>query len=499
MGTIAAIDLGANSIRMTVAQLINDNLKILDKFEHPLRLGKYTFIKRYIGPEALKETINILTIFKQKFEEYGIQKYRAVATSAIRSIENQDFFIEQVRLKTGINIEIIEKSEEERLVYLGLKEQMSNFKSMVKKGLIITKVGSGNVEFSIIKSNEVFFSRSIPIGGLRLRQNLSEVSEQHFLDAMEKYIHSDLKMLEQSIPKLETKYFIGAGTLLRIIHGIINPESSEINIKDLEKFYNNIKDKSFEQLSSEYNLPIEYADLILPSTYIYLSFLKLSNAKEIRFINLSFTACILKNMAGLFKNKFITKQMWKSAINIGEKYHFDRKHAIQVSKLAVKIFDALKPLHNLSIKHRFILKLAGLWHDIGIFIKNSEHHKHSHYLISNIEMPGLSKNDTNLIATIARYHRRSMPKKYHEEYISLRDRDRVVVSKLAAILRVADSLDRSHSQTVENLKIEIKDNEIIFYTNFKEGGWLEKIHFNNKKNLFLKVFGINIELIESFK
>jgi exopolyphosphatase/guanosine-5'-triphosphate,3'-diphosphate pyrophosphatase len=251
------------------------------------------------------------------------------------------------------------------------------------------------------------------------------------------------------------------------------------------------------QISEKFDLPIEHSDLLLSSTYVYLSFLELSKADAIIFSDISFTECILNSMAGINKSSFIAKQMWKSAINIGDKYHFDRKHALHVAKTAVKIFDELKSIHNLSIKHRFILKLAALWHDIGIFIQNSEHHKHSYYLISNIEMPGLSNSDIQLIATIARYHRRSMPKKYHPEYISLKDRDRVVVSKLASILRIADALDRGHSQIAENLKIETLENEIILNVSFKKSGWLEKMHFQSKRNLFDRVFGINIELIES--
>ncbi len=499
MSAIAAIDLGANSIRMTIAEKKEDKLKILDKMEYPLRLGKETFLKRYISPEALKETINILKVFRRKLVEYAVKRYRAVATSAIRAIDNQDFFLEQVRLKTGINIEIIEKSEEERLVYLGLALEIKDFKDIVDQGVTFAKVGSGNVEFSMLKTNEVFFSRSIPIGGLRLRENLKKVSEEHFKDAMEKYVHSDIKMLKQSMPKIKTKNFFASGSLVKVLRQIISPSGKAIPRKKLEQFYKELKTMTIGQLAEKYDLANEYADLLLPTTEVYINFLELTGCDKIECINVSFTGCILNQMAGFFKSGFMTKQIWKSAISIGDKYHFDKPHALRVSELSVKIFDQLKPIHNLSIKHRYLLKLAALWHDIGIFIKNSEHHKHSYYLISNIEMPGLSSQDVQIIATVARYHRRSMPKKYHLEYTSLGNKARVVVSKLAAILRLADALDRSHKQLVQDINIDIEDNEIIINVKFNEGGWLEKIHFDKKKNLFSRVFGINIELIERLK
>lgn len=498
MSVFAAIDLGANSIRMTIAQKVGDHLETLEKMEYPLRLGKETFLKRHLTSEALQETIKILELFHSKFAEYNITRYRAVATSAIRVIENQDFFLEQVRLKTGFNIEIIEKSEEEKLVYMGLMESIPDFKKLAKGGVVFTKVGSGNVEVSMLKVDEVFFSRSIPIGGLRLRQALHDVSEEYFQQAMEKYVHSDIKMLEQSMPKTPIKHFIGSGTLLRIIYKFIG-DNGIITYSEIEKFYKELRNKTIWQIAEHYDLPIEHADLLLPSTYIYMRFLELTGLQQITFVDMSFTECVIRHLAGLFKSKFMTKQLWKAAIGIGDKYHFDKKHAMQVTKIAVKIFDALKPIHNLSIKHRFILKLAALWHDIGIFIRNSEHHKHSYYLISNIEMPGLPSPDIQLIATIARYHRRSMPKKYHTEYASLRDRDRVVVSKLAAILRIADALDRGHSQSLDSIKIELKDEIVTFKVIFKKTGWLEKMHFEAKRDLFDRVFGINIELIEGIE
>ena len=498
MSVFAAIDLGANSIRMTIAQKVNGNLETLEKMEYPLRLGKETFLKRHLTSEALQETIKILELFRSKFDEYDITRYRAVATSAIRVIENQDFFLEQVRLKTGFNIEIIEKSEEEKLVYMGLVENIPDFKKLAKAGVVFTKVGSGNVEVSMLKVDEIFFSRSIPIGGLRLRQALHDVSEEYFQEAMEKYVHSDIKMLEQSMPKNPVKHFIGSGTLLRIIYKIIGSDNV-ITYSAITKFYKELRNKTIWQIAEHYDLPSEHADLLLPSTYVYLRFLELTGIQQITFVDMSFTECLINHLAGMFKSKFMTKQLWKSAIGIGDKYHFDKKHAMQVTKIAMKIFDALKPIHNLSIKHRFILKLAALWHDIGIFIRNSEHHKHSYYLISNIEMPGLSTPDIQLIATIARYHRRSMPKKYHVEYTSLRDRDRVVVTKLAAILRIADALDRGHSQSLDNIRIDLKGNTAVFHVSFKKTGWLEIMHFEAKRDLFDRVFGIDVEVVEGIE
>ena len=498
--TLASIDIGANSIRMSIGENSEVKLKLIDNLVHPLRLGKDSFLKRYIKPENLEEAIRVLEGFKLKLKEYGVKKYRVVATSPLRDIENQEFFLEQIRSKTGFNVEILERSEEERLVFLGLKYKMKNFKDYVKKGVMIAKVGSGDVEISLLKSGDFFVSRSIPIGGLRLRQNLKDVPEEYFPDAVEKFVVSDFRMLTQALPEINAEYVIGAGTLLRIIHSLAGTDKNpEINSSDLKKLYRDLKKLSISQISETYKLPSEYADLILPTTYLYIKLLELTKAKSIIFEDISFTECLLLELGGFFKNKFFVKKVWKSAIRIGEKYQFDGQHGIQVSKIATKIFDGLEHIHNLGSKHKFLLKLAALWHDIGIYINNSAHHKHSYYLIKNIEMPGISYDDLQLIANIARYHRRSLPKKYHIEYMSLNDSDRIIVSKLASILRIADALDRSHIRSVKNICVKTENNQIFLDVNFKEDAWLEKLYFKKKKDLFLHVFGINLELIERSK
>ena len=154
---LAAIDIGANALRMTIAELSEGELKTIEKLVYPLRLGKDTFIRGSILPETMEEALNILSGFQKKLEEYSITRYRAVATSAVREAENQEFFLEQARLKTGLKIEIIERSEEERLIFSAFKRNTRDFKKMMEKGVMFAKVGSGNVEISPMKASHLLF------------------------------------------------------------------------------------------------------------------------------------------------------------------------------------------------------------------------------------------------------------------------------------------------------------------------------------------------------
>ncbi|OHD07045.1 MAG: hypothetical protein A2Y41_07070 [Spirochaetes bacterium GWB1_36_13] len=501
MSLLAAIDIGANAIRMMIGEKKTDkkNIQVVEKLVHPLRIGKDTFIKGFISPQTLNEVIQTLKGFRLKLEEYDVKNFIVVGTSAIREANNKDFFLEQLRIKSGFQVKIIERTEEERIIFLALKKQVSNFDSIAKKGILLAKVGSGNVEISLMKSDEILFSRSIPIGGLRMRENFKNVPEKDFADLMEKYIESDIKMFLQNSPIVKANYFIGAGTLLKTIYDITGSKKKSIQAEDLGILYKKIKNLSISQIAEKYALPFEYADLLLPTVFTYQKFLSLTKADKILFENLSFSESLLMEKAGFLKDRFFSRKIWKSAVRIGEKYHFDRKHAMEVSKIALKIFDELKPIHNLNPRCRFLLKLAALWHDIGFFIQNSEHHKHSFYLISNIELAGLSRKDIQIIALTARYHRKSPPHKYHPEYQILNSREKVMVSKLSALLRIADALDRSHSQILKKINIVLQKKQIDVIVNFKEDGWLEKTYFQKKKDLFLRIFGIDLELIEVFE
>ena len=499
MKRFAAIDIGASALKLKIAQIDprDKTPQILEKLTYPLRLGKDTFMEGVISPRTLSQAIEVLEGFKRKLTEYEIDGLQIVATSAVREARNRDFFVEQVKLKTGLQVEVIERSEEQRLIFLGLRYQLPKYEEMIKKGVLFLKTGSGNIEIFLFKKGNLLFSATIPIGGLRLRETLKEVPEEYFYHAVESYINSELKMLSQSLPIVEIKYFVGAGTLLKSIMDNNETQKNYISTRQLKKVYDQLRQRSRAQIAEKMHIPLEYADLVLPSTYTYWKFLDQNKLDGLTFQDMSFSDSLILNLSGAFAGGYLRKKIWRSAIRIGRKYKFDEKHALEVSRLALQIFDGLQPIHSLpSRRFRFILTLAALWHDIGIFIKNNSHHKHSFYLISNLEMPGLSRKDMHLIATIARYHRKNLPQKYHKEYALLDAHDKVIVLKLAAFLRLADALDRSHAQPFENLGIEILEEKILFKVKAKGDIWLEKIYFRKKKELFEQVFGITLELVE---
>lgn len=497
MKTIAAIDIGAGTLKLQIAQLKNDNsFKILENASYPLRLGKDTFIGGTIKPHTLELAIKVLKGFKAKLSEYQVDQFRIVATSAVREAKNQDFFVEQVRLHTGFKIEVLERSEEQRLIFLGFKHHLAEFNEYAREGILYIKAGSGNVELFITKKGNLMYTGTLPVGGLRLRENLKEVPTSFFSDVLEEFISSELRMLAQNLPAAKIAYVIGSGTILRWMHSLSGNKKNEITVKQLESVYEDLKGQSRENISERFSVPLEYADLLLVSAYLYLEFLRRFKSDKIIYEDISFTDSLLFEQAKLLEDKGLLRKIWKGAIRIGRKYRFDEKHSLKVSRLAIQIYDELQELHNYPSRYRFLLRLAALWHDLGIFIKNAGHHKHSFYIISNLEVPGLTANDMHMIATIARYHRKSLPKKYHHEYSVLNPRDRIIVSKLASFLRIADALDRGHSQLVEEIQTKVLKDRVVFQIRSKKEARLEKLYFEKKKDLFVELFGIETQLTE---
>jgi exopolyphosphatase/guanosine-5'-triphosphate,3'-diphosphate pyrophosphatase len=179
-------------------------------------------------------------------------------------------------------------------------------------------------------------------------------------------------------------------------------------------------------------------------------------------------------------------------MRLGRKYYFDEKHATIVSKLALQIFDQTKSFHQLDDEARLILEVAALLHDIGHYINVANHHKHTLYLIQSSPLIGLTSLQMDMVANVARYHRKSPPKLQHKPYEDLAPKQRMIISQLAAILRLADALDHEHASTVDSVEVEYKRPRFLFRLKGKGDMLLEKWALAAKRDMFESVFDANV-------
>ncbi|MBF0410342.1 MAG: HD domain-containing protein [Candidatus Riflebacteria bacterium] len=500
----AAIDVGSTGIRMVIAEFSPAGIKILETMQHPVSIGKDTFTKGYIRQETIEDCVRILQGFKRLLGEYGIDEetsVRAVATSSVRESSNRDTFLDRLYIATHINIEAIEEAEENRLTYMAVRNILPQEEILYGNALIV-EVGGGGTDVLLLVDSHVAFSNTYRMGSLRMRETL----ETHKIQAprerviLDRHLRSTIDQLRRNIPVGSLDKIIAVSGDMRFAASRLLPNwdkdtISEINVKEFSKFADRIASISIDQLVRKENIPYHEAETLGPALLAYKHFARSFDAKKIVVPKTSLREGLLQEMAthGSWNQDF-ADQAVHTALSLGQKFHFDQNHAVHVTELAVKIFQTMKEDHQLSGKFELLLRLSGLLHDIGMYISNRAHHKHSMYLILNSDLFGLTLHDKIIIGLIARYHRRVGPSAEHQEYAVLSRDHRMAVAKLAAILRVADALDRNHLQSVKNVIFSKSGGQFIISVSEVEDLTLERGALKEKANLFEDVYGMQVLL-----
>jgi exopolyphosphatase/guanosine-5'-triphosphate,3'-diphosphate pyrophosphatase len=255
-----------------------------------------------------------------------------------------------------------------------------------------------------------------------------------------------------------------------------------------------------DDLVKAFSLPFADAETINAALLVYQTLLRATGADEMIVSQISMRDGLLLDLARTVtgqEDQALTKGVLHSATALAEKYRVDLKHARNVADLAVRLYDAMGSEHGLGSRQRLLLRVAGLVHEVGGFVSNRAHHKHSYYVIVNSEVFGLSRDELALVAHVARYHRRSAPKPSHTEYMTLPREKRMTVSKLSALLRVADALDCTHAQQVRKLHCERRGEEFVLHIAGVADLAMERRSVAMKGDLFEDIYGLKVRLEEA--
>jgi exopolyphosphatase/guanosine-5'-triphosphate,3'-diphosphate pyrophosphatase len=264
-------------------------------------------------------------------------------------------------------------------------------------------------------------------------------------------------------------------------------------------FVDSLSRLTVDGLVQKYSIPYLDAETLAPALLTYLQILKETQAREIIVSDASIRAGILQDLTPSEKGSRL--KSWPAdfvgCAQPGAQYHYDEDHAERVRELSLLLFDELKTEQRMTETHRLYLEVAALLHDIGHFVGSRSHHKHSYYLISSSELFGLRKRELELIANIARYHRRAMPQHSHLPYMSLERDERMIVSKLAAILRVANALDKDPLQKVTDLKISREGDQFALIAQNVSDLAMARLALASRSDFFAEIFGKKIILREA--
>lgn len=503
---VAVIDIGATAIRMEIAELkAEGEVRSLDSLSNAVRLGKDTFITGKISQTTIEECVKILRGYRRVMEEYNIRdadQIRAVATSSVREAANRDTFLDRVYMATRINVEAIEETEEIRLTYLAVHQLLRQQPELQKGDVLVVEVGGGDTELLLIQDGLINFSNTYRLGALRMREQLGGRTEspQRLLATFTKHIQLSVDQIQRSLPLLKSPTLIAISGDARFAAtqlGAPKPGRGfvRIDVKALTTLARKLATSSLDDLVMTYRIPYESAETLGPALLAYAQVAKIFQIEKLLVPNANLRYGLLQEvMMGGSRTKELEDQVVHSAITLGTKYNFDSRHGRQVADLCVRFFREMKEEHLLEPRFELILHIAAILHEIGSFISTRSHHKHSMYLIQNSEIFGMSRHDINLVALIARYHRRAAPQPYHEGFSALDRDDRLAVSKLAALLRVADALDRNHMQQVRDLSFSREAGQFIVTIKDVEDLTLERLALKDKANLFEEIYGMKVVL-----
>ncbi len=501
MPTLCAIDVGSNAMRLAIGFMDhNRKLHIVEDLREPVRLGQDVFTKGVISKETTQKAIAAFTRFKELIEQHQVIKTRAVATSAVRESRNRDAFIKKIHQATGIELKPINSEEEALLVHLSVSKKIQ----LENKTAMLIDIGGGSVEVTLARNNRILATESFQMGAVRLLQVLEEkkYGEKKFNLMVQEYMEAARKRFNQKLPNAKAEICVGTGgnldALLALKKQLLHKKNDLFVTKqELTAIYTRLQKLSYNDRVTRLGLRPDRADVIIPAIIILQKLMEVGKASRVYIPNVGVKEGLLIDMVSELltgKPPLHRDEVLGSIRQTGLKYKYDEPHADTVARLALDLFDKTKKLHRLGDENKLLLEAAARLHDIGQFVSYASHHKHSYYLIRSSQMIGLNPHQVNLIANVSRYHRKAMPKLAHENYRSLLPRDRVLVTKLAALLRVADAMDHDHSSKVHSFRAEFKRPNFSVKLTGQGDMLLEKWSLLKKCDLFEKTFKVKFSV-----
>lgn len=504
--TAAVIDVGTTSIRMAIADIDDaGDVRLLSSLSQAVALGKDTFTRGSIEKSTIEECVRVLKSYKRVLAEYGIDRpdqVRVVATSAVREALNKLSFLDRIYTATGLPVTPIDEAEVNRVTYLGVQPLLKLDPELAAARTVITEVGGGSTELLLVQNADVLFAHTYRLGSLRIHQTLESyhASAGTMRRLMETQIQRVIDQILQQVPQGASQEMVVLGGDMRFAAQQLIPDWNRdqltpIPLADLEKLTDTVLSLNEDKLVHKYHITFPDAGTLGPALLAYVMLAHAFQLKQVIVSSINLRDGLLKQMAtrGGWNEDF-SNQVIRSAVDLGRKFNFDEPHAKHVEKLCKILFQGLRDEHQLDPRYELLLRVAALLHEIGLYISTGSYHKHSMYLIQNSELFGLSRSDVQLVSLTTRYHRRASPKPTHTVFTALNRDQRIAVVKMAAMLRVADALEASHSQRLHELRFSRESGRLVIAVPQVEDLSLEQLALKQSGTLFEETFGMPVLL-----
>lgn len=505
----AAVDVGSNAIRFQLASVDQSGTyRILEQDRQPIRLGHKVFQTGKLNGGFVEPALEALRDFKASADRYQLSGFKGVATSALREASDGPSFVAKAQAM-GVPLEIISEEEEARLISLGI---MSGLRFDIPLGLF-TDIGGGSVEVTLANRTNTFCLFSLPLGAVRLTENFinSDPPAEKELKELRGLVKQKFKPMARRIGREKFTMAFGSGGTITALadtdaHLTGEPRVSSLYAlkrSRLKALLDLLTTQTLPQRSSLIVGDPRRADIIIAGgvvleelmSHLGLDYLFVSN----RGLRDGVMTELLRSHYPDYEAPWIEEGgRAESLEQVGEKYHYDAPHAYHVSHLALTLFYQLKEIHGLPEKYANLLHAAAMLHDIGLFVAYPKHHKHSYYLIKSSGPNAFTKADLDVIANIARYHRKAHPSPKHLPFSQLSPNQQEVVRKLSALLRIADGLDRTHDAKVKELKCALRQSKTVSLRIYGAADLKPELEATKRKaTLLAEVFNVEIAIQQS--
>jgi len=464
---MAAIDIGTNSIHMIVVQVRPDlSFEVIDREKEMVRLGAGGLDGRALTPEAMHAALQVLSKFRRLAESHKVEEVIAVATSATREAENGGEFLHAVTQETGIRPRVISGTEEARLIHIAAVYGVSVQGDVA----VVIDIGGGSVEVSRGAGPAVEQGKSFKLGVIRLTERFvkSDPLEPRDERRLVRHIDGEIGKYLAQIARVGFDRVIGTSGTIMSLGAVASaadglPPSAGLRnrrfaAKQIRRVRKEVVALDIERRLRLPGLEPRRADLAVAGAILLDELLRRLGAAEITLCDLSLREGLVLDYISRHRKEIAQADRYpdvrrRSVFELAERCNYWPEHSQHVARLAVALFDQTRAIHGLTDREREWLEYAAILHDVGVHISYEGHHKHSYYLIKNGDLRGFEPDEIETIGLVARYHRQATPKRKHDGFGGLRRRTRRTVRTLAAILRLAESLDRSHTQAITNLEL----------------------------------------------
>ncbi len=499
----AVVYVGAASLSLVIGDPDeNGTYRKVEQLDKPLPVARDIFRTGSISRSTMEQAAAILRDYLRTIREYGISlsEVRLFNTNILAEASNHEIFLNRLQVTTGLSARLIDDGDMTRLIYQITLRMLKRIPSLREGLTFVSHIGPGNTRALYFESGKLTAYSNYRLGIFRAREAVASADSEapQPLAHLEEQIRGVVDHLAQDYSSLKVDNHVAIGAEIQSVAPLLaTPKQGACRVAEptLESFTAKLAALSPDELVRQLHMHYTGGEAIVPALQANLALARRFGDDAVWVPDGDFQQeLMLDLMAAGPRTVTFQEEVIQAAAEIGTRYKTDRKHAAHVATFAQQLFRELQHLHALDAKYELVLRVAAILHEVGMFVSAREHHKHSLYILLNTEIFGLSTIDRTLVALLARYHRRYNPEPNHPQFSDLSREERMIVFKLAAILRVADALDRSHAQRIKSIQLRPDGSRLYLITSGVDDTTIEQIAINSKCDLFREIFGYDIIL-----